>query len=281
MKRIFCLLMTLVVAATLVGCTAKNTKEVELVYVEWASEIASTHVVKAVLEDMGYEVELTPVGAAAMWQSIGFGDADGMVAAWLDSTHAHYYNGVKDKVEHLGKNLVGTRIGLVVPQYVSISSITEMEANAAKFKGKLIGIEPGAGIMSKTEKVIKDYNLKSFELMEGTGATMAAALGDAIKNNEWVVVTGWTPHWKFSRWKLKYLEDPQNIYGGEEYIGTIVRKGLKQDKPEVYALLDAFNWEPADMEQVMVWNEEKGADPMENARRWVKENPTKVNSWKK
>jgi glycine betaine/proline transport system substrate-binding protein len=30
-----------------------------------------------------------------------------------------------------------------------------------------------------------------------------------------------------------------------------------------------------------VWNEEKGADPYQNAKRWVKENPDKVKEWTK
>jgi glycine betaine/proline transport system substrate-binding protein len=48
--------------------------------------------------------------------------------------------------------------------------------------------------------------------------------------------------------------------------------------PEVYAFLDKFNWTLADIGQVMAWNAE-GSDPNESARRWVRENPEKVNSW--
>jgi glycine betaine/proline transport system substrate-binding protein len=181
----------------------------------------------------------------------------------------------------LGPNLEGTKIGLVVPQYVTINSIEELKAD--KFKRKIIGIDPGAGLMTKTEQVIKAYQLKNFKLMEGSGATMAAALGDAIKNKRWIVVTGWTPHWMFSRWDLKYLSDPKGIYnasdGREEYISTIVRQGLKEDKPEVYRVLDKFYWKASDMEQIMIWNEEKAAEPYENAKRWVKENRDKVKSW--
>lgn len=264
--------------------TEPSNGEVELTYVEWSSEIASINVVKVVLEDLGYKVNIIPVGAAAMWQAVASGEADGLVAAWLHTTHAHYLTAVTDKIEYLGPNLEGTKIGLVVPTYVTINSIEELNANLDKFKGKIIGIDPGAGLMSKTERVIEQYQLTDFKLMEGSGATMTAALANAIKNQEWIVVTGWTPHWMFSRWPLKYLDDPKKIYepigyNSEEHIGTIVRKGLKEDKPEVYQVLDRFYWTPADMEQIMIWNEDKGADPYENAKRWVKENPDKVKCW--
>jgi glycine betaine/proline transport system substrate-binding protein len=63
----------------------------KLVYVEWDCAVASSNVIKAVLQEkMGYEVELTSVSAAAMWQAIASGDVDGMTTAWLPVTHGHY-----------------------------------------------------------------------------------------------------------------------------------------------------------------------------------------------
>ncbi|MFD2114022.1 glycine betaine ABC transporter substrate-binding protein [Thiorhodococcus fuscus] len=265
-----------------IGSTAlaDDKGEVELAYVEWSSEVASTNVVKAVLEDMGYDVKITSVSAAAMWQAVGTGDVDGLVAAWLPTTHKDYLEKVADRVEDLGPNLEGTRIGLVVPDYVEIDSIEDLNAAAEKFDGKIIGIDPGAGLMSKTEKAIEDYGLNDMKLVEGTGPIMTAVLGDAIKDHEWVVVTGWTPHWMFAKWDLKYLDDPKGVYGGEEQIHTVVRKGLKEDMPEVYAVLDNFHWTPDQMAELMVWNQEKHADPYANAQRWVKENADTVSSWK-
>jgi glycine betaine/proline transport system substrate-binding protein len=93
-----------------------------------------------------------------------------------------------------------------------------------------------------------------------------------------VVVTGWTPHWKFAKWDLKYLDDPEGIYGGEEYISTIVRQGLKKDMPKVYDFLDNFYWTPEDMSQVMAWIQE-GMQPYNAANKWIDENPEKVQSW--
>lgn len=281
MKRkwtmVLMLVLTLMITATSQGLAEE--KEVELAYVEWADATASTNMVKAVLEEkMGYDVEITPVSAAAMWQAVASGDVDAIVGAWLETTHGHYLEKVKDQVENLGPNLHGTRIGLVVPSYVTIDTITELKENAEKFDGKIIGIDPGAGLMSKTEKVIEDYNLDNYELMEGSDATMTAVLKNNIKDNKWVVVTGWTPHWKFGKWDLKYLEDPKGIYGGEEHIDTVVRKGLKEDMPKVYAFLDAYEINPKELATLMSWIAD-GTEPYAAAKRWMKENPEKVESW--
>ncbi len=255
-------------------------KTARIAYVEWSSATASANVVKAVLQTkMGYKVELLPVSAAAMWQSVATGDVDFITAAWLPTTHAHYYAKVKNEVVDVRHNLVGTKIGLVVPDYVTIKSIGQLNKYASKFDNQIVGIDPGAGIMSKTEKAIKDYHLTKMKLMDSSGAMMTAVLKDKIAHHQWVVVTGWTPHWMFGKWQLKYLKDPKDVYGGSEYIDTIARKNLKKDKPELYAFLTKFHWNAKDMEQVMAMNQEKDTTPYENAVKWIKEHPDLVKKW--
>lgn len=271
-------IITVFMATSLVGNALAKDKEAELAYVEWACATASAYVVKEVLETkMGYDITLTPVSAAAMWQALAAGDVDFITTAWVPTTHGHYLERVGDQVEDLGHNLVGTRIGLVVPTYVTIDSIAEMNDHAAKFDNQITGIDPGAGIMSKTEEAIEVYGLDKMNLMEASDAMMTAVLKDKIANNQWVVVTGWTPHWKFGAWDLKYLDDPEGVYGGEEYINTVVRLGLKEDKPDLYKFLDAFEWTADDIQTVMAWSEE--SSPEASAKRWVEENQDKVASW--
>src|SRR5699024_10396493 len=98
-----------------------------LVYVEWDSEVASTNVVGHVLENLGFDVTLTPVDNAVMWQAVAGGEADGMVAAWLPGTHGDLYEQYQDDLEDLGENLEGAKIGLVVPKYMDIDSIEDLE----------------------------------------------------------------------------------------------------------------------------------------------------------
>ncbi len=280
-KRIALVIISLSLAAFITtGCSKKETKgTVKLVYVEWDCAVASTHVAKAVIEErLGYKVEVVPVAAAAMWQAIGSGEADAMTTAWLPVTHADYMEKVKGKVEDLGPNFKGAKIGLVVPAYVTINTLEEFRNNTDKFNKQIIGIDPGAGLMKLTEKFIKTNKVDA-KLIEGSGATMTAALKDAIDRKEWTVVTGWAPHWKFGRWDLKILGDPKKEFGAEETINTVVRKGLKTDMPEVYNFLDKFNWSNEDISKVMVANQEKRADYNKTALKWVKENKEKVDSW--
>ncbi len=72
--------------------------------------------------------------------------------------------------------------------------------------------------MTKTEKAIREYDFKGFTLVEGSDATMTAALDNAIKHKNWVVITGWTPHWMFGTWQLKYLADPRNKDLGASWV---------------------------------------------------------------
>lgn len=251
---------------------------IKLVYVEWASCTAATNVVKAVLEQSGYTVDAVSVSGAAMYSALANNAADATVCAWLPTTHANYYARTTDKLDNLGPNLTGTKLGLVVPDYVTIDSIPELADHADQFKDRIVGIDPGAGEMALTQDVIKQYKLP-LKLVAGSGATMTAALKSAIDTHQWIVVTGWTPHWMWARWKLKYLSDPKGVYGKAEDIDTLVRKGLKTDAPKAYAILDAFHWSPAQMQQVMADSRKPGQDPASSARQWITDHADVVSAW--
>ncbi|CAM3302554.1 ABC transporter permease/substrate binding protein [Vagococcus fessus] len=283
-KKILTRLLALVVifaigGATLSSFVSKKKQEVTLAYVEWDTEIASTTVVSEVLKDMGYDVKMTPLDSAIMWEAVANGEADGMVAAWLPGTHGSQYDKFKDELDDLGPNLDGgARLGLVVPSYMDVNSIDELTTEGNQ---QIVGIEPGAGVVAAAEETMAEYaNLSDWNLMSSSNGAMTTELAKAIKNKEEIVITGWSPHWMFSRYDLKYLEDPKGTMGGDESIKTMVRKGLEKDSPEVYQVLDNFNWELADIESVMLAIE-KGEKPVEAARHWIDNHQELVESWKK
>ena len=252
---------------------------VRIAYVEWADTVVATNILAAVLKQAGYDVRQTPVSGAAMWEAVASGDADCMVSAWLPATHAAYYAKLKNKVDLLGPNIEGAKIGWVVPDYVTVGSIADLNANASMFGGKVIGIDPGAGLMRASEKAMTEYNLGSMQLVEGSDATMVAALKDAITRKQPVVVTGWTPHWMWAAYKLKYLADPKGVFGGDETVYSAARKGLAKDMPEVHAILGRFKLSLPEEQELMLKNQAGGVDPAKTAADWVSQHPDVVKSW--
>ena len=265
------------------AAAAKAGTTIKIVYVDWDCAIASSNLVKAVLEDrFGYRVELLPVSQEAMWARVASGEADAMVAAWLPDTHAEAYAKVKNQVDVLGKLVSGARLGLAVPDYVPLRSIDELDANADKFNGRIVGIDTGSGLMRLAAKALNDYEITQLQLVAGSGASMASSLADAMQKQEWIVVTAWSPHWMFNRWPMHYLDDPQGSLGKDEGIFKVGRGELKKDHPEVWAFLSNFRFEDASqLQRLMDWNQQRGTDPVQNARRFMKENPRLADSWLK
>ncbi|MBO1909871.1 glycine/betaine ABC transporter [Microvirga sp. 3-52] len=143
---------------------------------------------------------------------------------------------------------------------------------------KITGIDPGAGIMEATDRALVDYELDKWEVVSGSGAAMTAALQRAYDKEEPIIVTGWSPHWKFAKFELKYLEDPEGSFGGAEEIHTIGRLGLEEDSPEAYEILANFKWTEEDMAEVMVEIID-GEEPEVAAQNWLDKNEDKVASW--
>lgn len=72
-------------------------------------------------------------------------------------------------------------------------------------------------------------NLEGWTHEESSTAAMLTELGEALDNEEEIIVAAWNPHYMFAKYDIKYIDDPKGVYGGEEYITIIARKGLKED----------------------------------------------------
>ncbi|PTL40099.1 glycine/betaine ABC transporter [Alkalicoccus saliphilus] len=145
---------------------------------------------------------------------------------------------------------------------------------------EIIGIDPGTGIMENADEAIEVYELEEeWSVVSSSGPVMTAELGNAIEDEEPVIVTGWQPHWKFIEFDLKFLEDPEGVFGEGNDIHTMARLGLEEDLPGVYQLFDQFEWEMSEMEEVMVMAEEEDTEVEEAARQWIEENEELVAEW--
>jgi len=236
-------------------------------YINWTSEIASAHLFKHwYRRDSGEEVILVEIEGDAiseMYAALAGGEFDSTVSCWTPGMHDGYLEQYPGKLEVLGSNLAGARTGLVVPDYVTISSIEELYRHADQFGGVIHAIEKEAGVSKQAVSAVKEYGL-GMTVKFGNNQDVCNALDQAEKQKSWVVVTGWVPESMFEKWKLKFLEDPKNCFGGEKFIKTIARLGLKKDHPKLYRALQNFRWSVEDATAFMS-QMNKGINPDEAA----------------
>ncbi|WP_163711675.1 glycine betaine ABC transporter substrate-binding protein [Mangrovibacterium lignilyticum] len=283
MKKLNLLTFLIAISLTFSACTGGNKKspdkkKVTIAMVNWIECIANTNLAKAVLEEKGYDVELVNADVAPVFAAVARGNADLFMEVWEPVTHKPYIEKFGDQIEHIGTVYTEGRLGLVVPSYVTINSIDELNSVKDKFDGKIIGINPGAGIMTIAEKVITDYNL-DYELVTSSEAGMLASLKKAYDKQEWVVVTGWKPHTKFARYDLKILDDPKKTMGDAETISVIATKGWSEQNPELATFFKNFKMDDELLGSLMLAVEGNPGKESEAAKKWYEEHKTIVDAW--
>jgi glycine betaine/proline transport system substrate-binding protein len=148
-----------------------------------------------------------------------------------------------------------------------------------EFDGQIVGIDAGAGVMQTTEELINEYEL-NFDLLTSSGPAMTAALSSAIENEEWIVVTGWQPHWKFGRWDLKFLkQDEDKMLWETGNIHIMGREDIEEDKPELAQFLKNMYFTEDQLADLMVKVNESDQDVATVTSEWMMDHEDLINSW--
>lgn len=247
------------------SCERRYKQDVLILYPNWAEGIAISYLGKIILEEQKYTVTLKRIEPGPVYAALSRGDADIYMDAWLPHTQKDYWKRYGKKLDIIGSVFEEGTTGLVVPTYVEINSIEELNDHKEKFDSKIYGIGVGAGIYYNTEKAINEYNL-NFTQMASSETSMITALKKAVSQKEWVVITGWKPHFIWANFDLKTLDDPKGVYPTDE-IKIISRKGFKEEKPQITAILENFKLSEELLNELMT-EVDKDPNPEIGARRF-------------
>ena len=248
----------------------------------WADAEVVSLIAQTVIQQ-AYDVRVERVLAdiGIQYASLARGDLDLMLMAWLPLTHRDYYGRVRDRVVDFGSMYSG-RLGWVVPDYVptsDLSSIADLRdpSLAARFNNRVQGIDPGSGLNQASIEALKSYRLNDLELVASSSAAMTAVLDQAIRQQRWVVVTSWTPHWMFARYKLRFLQDPQRVFGGIEWIHALGRPQLDLEMQDVAAFLTRFYLPDQEMSDLLLQANEQTAEAAVDD--YIASHPARVRYW--
>ncbi|MCA0431681.1 MAG: choline ABC transporter substrate-binding protein [Proteobacteria bacterium] len=290
MRLLKTLLATAAMSAVLVGnaqaADAESCKAVRFADVGWTDIQVVTGVATVLFDALGYQSEVKTLSVPVTYASLKNKDIDVFLGNWMPSMTADVTPYLEDKsVEQLQPpNLEGAGYGIVVPQYVAdagVKSIADLAANKDKFSGKFYGIESGNDGNRIIQTIIGDAknNLSGWELVESSEAGMLTEAEKAIKNNEWILFLGWTPHPIMGEMPLHYLDGVVDYGFGPATVYTNVRAGYAGDCANAGKLVSNLRFNLKMEGEMMGPVLKDGKDPREVALEWLKANPTAVDPW--
>ncbi len=258
-------------------------KKISMGYIPWDEGIASTFLWKELLERRGYEVDAKQYEAGSLYTGQSTGQIDIQTDAWLPVTHEKYWAKYQDKLEDMGSWYGPTSLELSVPSYMKgVDSLEDLKGRSEKFKGRIIGIEPSAGMMGLLkDKVLGEYGLEDeYEVVDGSTPGMLAELKRAYAKKEPVVTTLWSPHWAYSTYDLKKLKDPKGAWGKGDGVHTLTRKGFSDENPAVGKWLKNFKMTEKQLTDLEAKIQAGGKGKEQDAvRAWLGENPGLADKW--
>jgi glycine betaine/proline transport system substrate-binding protein len=254
-------------------------KTVSLGYLpSWTDGLTMAYLLDNQLSAAGYTVEHEELEqAGVLYTALADGDVDIYPSAWSDGLQRSYMEEYGDDLEDLGAYYKDAKSFLAVPTYTDVDSLAELADDVDTFDGVITGIEASAGLMETTaDAVIPAYGLEEagYTLQDSSTAAMLTELGEAIDNQEDIVVTLWTPFWANATYDVKALEDPEAAFGEPEDMHFMGHKGFADEFPEVAEWMSSVTLtdEQYSTLENSVVNEHEG-DPAAGVEAWLEENP--------
>ena len=265
LKKIYSLILGLALATSSSLSLAEETKPVVVGWVNWADAEITTKLAKLAIEDqLKQPVKLVMADIGIQFQAMASGKIDMIPMAWLTYSHKPFWEKYQDKLEDLGVLYEG-RLGIAVSTSIPESEVKSIEdlnkpEVREKFGGKILTSEVGNGQYKTATRAIADYKLEGYKLVASSETGMLNEFDRNLKRDKWALLNAWSPHWMFSTWSLRYLDDPKEVYGKAEQIHAVGRKGFTNDFPKVANFFSHFTIPLKDLEGMMKQARETSAD---------------------
>lgn len=243
----------------------------------WSDGRSTAFLLKNRLEEMGYKVELTGMNdAAVLYAGLDRGDVDLYPSAWPEVTHADYMKKYSSSIDDIGTYYDGAKLTLAVPSYSKLKSIEDLKGKSSQYGGRIVGIEPGAGLTKATKtQVIPQYGLDEYKLVTSSTPAMLTEVQKATAAKRDIVVTLWRPFWANGKFEMRDLEDPKGALGEAEGLHFLGKKGFADEFPEAAEYISQVKLDDKEynsLEDTVVNKYPEGQEP-KAVDDWLAKNP--------
>jgi glycine betaine/proline transport system substrate-binding protein len=254
--------------------------------VDWPEAVAKTNVASIIVDALGYQTEVQELGVPTVFQGLDTGDLDVFVEAWFPTMQTNF-DEVQD-VESVTTNLEEATFSIAVNREACEAGVTSHE-DLAEFADRfeeggtptIYGLEPGNdGNQVVLDMIENDqYNLGDWKLVESSTNGMLSEVDRRLGDGEWVAWTGWEPHWMNNRYDMCLLEDPEEAWGGQSHVETLVNNEFPEQFPELYTFFEQMVVTPEIQRELIDGIDNSGLSPEEFALQWLRENPEITDNW--
>lgn len=277
MKILWKALCALAIVSMTIVQSHADEKVIKMGTLSWEDLTPITGITKKALENAGYTVKVTSFSEWGIaYAALSKGDIQ-ILTSQIDYAAHDYWNRSKNRLEKISPVSHGLYQGIAVPSYVAIDSIEQLNDNAEKFGNKIVGIEPGSGLMSDAANAVSAYGIK-LNLLEGSTAAMTAALKSAVDRKDWVAVAIWEPSWMTQKFDVKFLKDPKGVFPPPQGYYWIAQKGFSEKNPQAREVIAGVYVPLADITAIN--GEVKDGKTMEQAvSDWSEKNEELLTRW--
>lgn len=251
----------------------------------WPGITVKTAIAEQLLNPLGYETSTQEIGLQVIYQGIESGDIDAFLGAWLPAQR-EMFNPRKESgvLIDVANNVDGAQMTLAVPEYLyesGIQSFEDLDENREQFDGEIHGFGAGSAASEILHNAIDNdtWGLGDWQIVDTSEVGMLSAARDAISREEPIVWVGWTPHWMNLELPMRYLEDPENLFGennGESDVLTLLRSDYAEANPNVATFFEQFTFSAEEQSWMIQAFGQEEQDLADVAEQWINEHPERI-----
>lgn len=251
----------------------------------WPGITVKTEIAEQLLAPLGYPTRTQTIGLQVIYQGMESGDIDAFLGAWLPAQR-EMFNPRKSSgvLIDVANNVDGAQMTLAVPDYLyenGIQSFADLAEHRDQFNGRILGFGAGSAASEILHNAIDDdaWGLGDWSVVDTSEVGMLSAARDAISREEPVVWVGWTPHWMNLELPMRFLNDPQDLFGtnnGESDVLTLLSTNYADAHPNMVTFFEQFTFTAEEQSWMIQAFGQEERELSQVAAQWINEHPERI-----
>jgi glycine betaine/proline transport system substrate-binding protein len=270
----------------------------------WVGYAADAYVVGYVAQSkLGCNVVYKTLDEGPSWVGFASGEVDVVIENWGHPELVAKYVKGDHTAELAGQTGNIGIIGWYVPPWLAKAhpDVTNWK-NLNKYSDEFATTESGGegqlldgspAFVTNDEALVKNLHLNYKVVYAGSETALIQAFRTAEQQHGWVIGYFYEPQWFLSEVPLVKVDLPKWTPGCDAkpaevdcdypvyHLNKVVSASFAESNSPAYQLVKNFHWTNADQNLVAKYIAEDGMSEEDAAKKWVEDNPDKVDAWLK